>query len=72
MTVFGPQGSTEYSLANRQLLIVCEGRTMYISLPPSVPYDDLSGKLITVQISGVSDLVGNTQVCDRTHARFSV
>jgi hypothetical protein len=69
MTVFRSKGSTEYSLANRQLLIACEGRTMYISLPPTVPYDDLSGKLITVRMSGISDLVGNTQVGLHTHAR---
>lgn len=56
-------GSTEYSLANGSLLVVCEGRSLFVSMPPSVPYDALSGKHVTVQVGGISDLLGNTQVC---------
>ena len=52
---------TEYTPENGGLLVVCERRTIFLSLPPSVPYDALSGRQMEVHLSGVADYVGNVQ-----------
>ena len=46
-------------LDNRNLLILCEGRKITVALPPSVPYDDLSGHSAVLSVHGVEDLARN-------------
>ena len=46
-------------LDNRNLLILCEGRKITVALPPSVPYDDLSGHSAVLTVHGVEDLARN-------------
>ena len=50
-----------FSLSSGELLVVCEGRSILVSLPPDVPFDALAGRQVTMRVSGVMDYVGNVQ-----------
>lgn len=52
-------GNRTFQLGNLDMLVVCEERTLFVSLPPAVAYDSIMGKTIIVVVRGIADYHGN-------------